>query len=152
MPPSSNVHLPERHALARGHTVPHAPQLLRSLWRSVHWPEQRSVDGGQPHCIAVHTFPPVHATPHAPQLVALFVRFTHAPLQSVVPPVQVVEHVPLLHTPPSAGHAVPPPSAAQPPQLAGSELGLTHTPLHTIAPPVPHTHVPPEQVNPDAQA
>jgi hypothetical protein len=66
-------------------TVPHAPQLWKSLLVSTHLPLQFVIPLGQPHWPAVQTPPVGHADPHAPQFAALVCVSTQAPLQLVVP-------------------------------------------------------------------
>jgi hypothetical protein len=102
------------------HTLPHAPQLLVSLWVFVVQPipRQSAIGGthtGAPHAPFVQTSPAGQPTPHAPQLLELVEVCVSHPslafaLQSAVPAGQLVTtHDPLHATvsPPTTLQTLP---------------------------------------------
>jgi hypothetical protein len=104
-----------------------------------HVEPQSIVPLGHVQLPAEHTFPPLQATPQPPQLLLSVCVFTHAPPQFVVPPIHVVEHVPLMHTWPVV-HAI-----VQLPQCIASVAVLMQVPLQSVVP-LGHAHAPPPQL------
>ena len=81
------------------HTLPQAPQLLGSVWRSTHAPlHSVPVHVDAWHAPAVQTSPGGHATPQAPQLFGSVCVSTQAVPQIVKPHVDDVVQVPFTHT------------------------------------------------------
>jgi hypothetical protein len=103
------------------HTVPHAPQLLRSLSVSTHCPPQLAVPVGQAQTAATHVMGAGHATAQLPQLSGSLATSTqlepHWSCPGGHPP---ASHAPAAQTWPAA-HTVP-----HVPQLAPSPCTLTH--------------------------
>jgi hypothetical protein len=74
----------------------------------------------------VQTSPDPHVLPHAPQFFESTLVSAHDDPHSVVPPPQLVPHLPCEHTSPE-GHAVP-----QAPQFALSSWRFTQLPLQSV--------------------
>lgn len=108
--------------------MPHALQLLLSLWRFTHVPPQFVVPVGQVHVPATHTCEAPHAVAHEPQWAGSVATSTHWSVQNVCPDehdeAQVREppqKVPGLHDTPHA------------PQFA-SPAFPEHAPAHDVVP------------------
>jgi hypothetical protein len=80
------------------HLLPQAPQLLKSLCRSTHAPEQSVSPLGHPHVPPLQTWPVPQAWPQLPQLPASVWRSTHPLEQSVRPGAHCAAHAPAEHT------------------------------------------------------
>ena len=80
--------------------MPQAPQLLLSVRRSRHTPEQlvSPVPHDTRQALDEQTCPVGHTMPQTPQLLLSLVRSRHTPRQSVVPATQLTVHVPAEHT------------------------------------------------------
>ena len=68
---------PAVHSSPAAHAVPHAPQLLPSVCKSEHVPEQSVVFDGQMHAPPSQTAASGQVTPHSPQLSRSVCRSTH---------------------------------------------------------------------------
>ena len=92
--------VPPEQTVPAAQTRPQVPQLLLSVWRSRHTPEQLVVpaEHDTAHTPAEQTVPAPHARPQAPQLLLSLVRSRHTPEQLVVPVAHVTLHVPAEHT------------------------------------------------------
>ena len=71
------AHWPDSHLLWDAQTLPHVPQLLSSLKKSLHTPEQ--------HPMMVLAVEAGHAAPQLPQLAASMARLLHVGLGLVRP-------------------------------------------------------------------
>jgi len=129
------------------HTVPQAPQWLRSSPRSVQSPPQfvAPLEHEDMQLPAEHTCPAAHARPQLPQLAVSRPRGAHVVPHIVVPTGQ--EHAPPLHVP-LVGHAVPHApqcwtlfavAASQP--LAALPSQLAYPAAHAPTPHAPAAHV-----------
>jgi hypothetical protein len=136
------LHRPAAHAavpLATIHAIPHAPQLVESVWVFTHVimaPMPQMVLGiGQSirQAPATHICPIGQALPHMPQLVASVIVLTHVAPHIVVPIAQA--HMPAWHTRP-AGQAIP-----QAPQFMLSVCVSTHPAPAQVVVPMGHTPV-----------
>jgi hypothetical protein len=116
------LHTPFAHVVGATHSVPHEPQLLLSVTRFAHVPEQLTNGAKHAHALSWHCRLPLHVAPQKPQFVLSFERFAHAP---PAPP------------PPPAKPPPPPPAKPPPPH---SVVGDSHE----------STHAPPEQSGVDA--
>ena len=108
-PPSMLItatHRPLAQRDSAPHTVPQAPQLLRSSPRRVQPPAQAvaPLEHDATQLPPEHTWPAAHARPQLPQLAVSRPRDAHVAPHIVVPKGQA--QVPPLHLP-LAGHAVP---------------------------------------------
>jgi hypothetical protein len=72
--------LPPEQDVPAAQALPHAPQLLELVLRSMQLPEQSLWPFGQAHCPAEQYFPPLQTLPHAPQLVESLCRSAQMPL------------------------------------------------------------------------
>jgi hypothetical protein len=77
------LHLPALQVCPLPHAMPHAPQLVASVIRLLHVPEQSVWPLAQAHWPALQVCPLPHAMPHVPQLAASVIRLLHVPEQSV---------------------------------------------------------------------
>ena len=133
------THAPAAHvaaALAKRHTLPHAPQLFASVPRTLvsqpllAVPSQSAKPALHPpttHRLDEHaltlTLASEHRAPHAPQLAGSEAVLTQSPEQSVVPETQEVAQLPAVQTWPEAQ------VVAQVPQCALSPLTLVSHPF-----------------------
>jgi hypothetical protein len=108
------------------HFVPQPPQLLTSVWTSMHAPLQRVIPLGQAQVPPEHVRPVGHTVEQLPQLLSSVWRLTQTPLQSVVPlghaQVPLEQVAPVAHT------------VEQLPQCFGSLDRFTHAPLQSVRP------------------
>jgi hypothetical protein len=65
------------------HLLAQAPQLLKSVIRSTHVPEQFVIPVGHSQVPLLHTWPGEQAWPQVPQLLTSVCGSTHAPEQAV---------------------------------------------------------------------
>jgi hypothetical protein len=132
-------HCPELHAFPPGHTLPHAPQLLTSVWRSisqpfVFLPSQLAYPLWQAmlQVPAAHTDVLLasegHAVAQVPQFVGSSCVLVQVPLQLVSPDWQLTVQSPALQTSPAA-HAL-----WHAPQLLRSVCRLSQVPLQLVSP------------------
>ena len=92
------THAPPVHWVRPVHALLHLPQLLELCCRSTQTPLQSVSPLGQVHVPEVHVAPPVHAMPQPPQFRLSLVVSMQLPLQSISVPLQLLAHVPELHT------------------------------------------------------
>jgi hypothetical protein len=139
-----SVHRPFTHEVPAGHTMPHPPQLLRSVSNSKHW----SSEPHRPHwkfpvhTPLVHVWPPTQAMHPGPQCSGSVCVFAQAPPQLVVPVGQ--RHMPPEQTA-LLGQRMP-----HPPQLLGSFATAAHradAPVPQSIMPMGQTHTPDELQN-----
>jgi hypothetical protein len=127
-------HTPDPHApkalAGFEHTLPHMPQLARSVESVEHAPLHTVCPDGQlsVQLPAAHTCPLAHVRPHMPQLPLSVWRSRHVPVQLVCPGGQLTTHVPAVHTWP-AEHTRP-----HIPQFERSVASVTHDPPHCVCP------------------
>ena len=76
---------PERQPESEGQTFPHLPQLLSSMFPSMHVPLQRRLPAVHPHLPSLQNCSPGQLLPHLPQLLISKLTSTHLPPQSVSP-------------------------------------------------------------------
>ena len=76
---------PERQPESEGQTFPHLPQLLSSMFPSMHAPLQRRLPAVHPHLPSLQNCSPGQLLPHLPQLLISKLTSTHLPPQSVSP-------------------------------------------------------------------
>lgn len=95
------------------HVLPHAPQLLLSVFLLTHEVTVPTVqmsgsDPGHEHVPAVQTPPTSHFVPQTPQFAGSLLLFVHEPLHrsGFVPP-QLGAHAPARHTGLGAAHWTP---------------------------------------------
>jgi hypothetical protein len=123
-----STHFALEHFCSRGHAVPHAPQWLSSLFRSLHVLPHWVTLGSQWHAPASQCMPMLHALLQPPQLKSLLEVTMHDWPHAVSPCAHFETHLPfeqsssLWHTAPHA------------PQFFASEPILTQVPLHSVFP------------------
>lgn len=118
---------PERQPVSEEQTFPHLPQLLSSMFSSMHVPLQRRLPGAHPQPPSIQNSSPGQLLPHLPQLLISKLVSTHIPLQSVSPFRH--PHVPLKQESPG-GQTFP-----HEPQADSSLFRSTQcVPLHSIIP------------------
>jgi hypothetical protein len=92
------THAPPVHCVPPVHALPQLPQLPELCCRSTQTPLQSISPLGQVQVPEVHVAPPVHAMPQPPQFRLSLVASMQLPLQRIWLPLQVLAHVPMLHT------------------------------------------------------
>jgi len=139
--PASQVHLLAEQAWRAPHAVPHLPQLFGSLVGSTQPFAQASSAPGQAQALFAHVSGEVQTVPHLPQLLESVVTSMQSRPHATAGGVQVVWHLPALHT------SLTEQAWPQAPQFPPSRVGSTHTPEHEMSPAAqPHllaTQVPP---------
>jgi hypothetical protein len=85
---SNHPHDPDVHTSPVSHAVPQLPQLLPSVARVEHEPEQSTMPAAHPHTPVVQTALPPQLVPHRPQFSASLCRSVHV----APPPPRPVEH------------------------------------------------------------
>src|SRR5579883_425335 len=92
-----SMHPPYRHCVpATVQVVPHAPQLLGSVFVSTHVPAQTDCPAGHAHKPPEHDAPEAHAV-HPPQWATLAVTSTHCPPAPHGPSPVGQRHAPIQH-------------------------------------------------------
>jgi hypothetical protein len=92
------THAPLVHWVPPVHALPHWPQLPELSCRSTQTPLQSIAPLVQVHVPDVHVAPPVHVMLQPPQFRLSLVASTQLPLQRICVPLQLLAHVPMLHT------------------------------------------------------
>lgn len=115
-------------------TLPQAPQLDASVFRSTQVPAQAVRPPGQAQAPSMHVAPPMQATPQAPQFATSRLGSTHSPAQASRSVGQIATHAPALQACPFA-QATP-----QAPQFFESLAIWTHAPPHSS--PLTQLHLP----------